>query len=163
VTAVKRGAAIAATCLLGAAVSACGQYAEVTSQTQIWRDQGASGTAGDVEIRDAVLVADSAGERTTLYTAFANTADADEVVRIRVGEVWTEPVGGPLVIPTLGYAALTPRPTALSSYAARLDVAGADTVPGYFVEVEYVFAEAPRIMLNVPVRPDDGYYTGSLD
>lgn len=160
---VKRGSTIAAAFLLGAAVSACGNYAEVTSQTQIWRDQGASGMAGDVELRNAVLVADSGGERTTLYTAFANTADADEVVRVRVGEVWAEPEGGPLVIPTLGYAALAPRPTALSSQVTRLDVAGADTGPGYFVEVEYVFAEAPRIMLNVPVHTDDGYYSGSLD
>lgn len=162
-TTVKRGAAVATMCLLGAAVSACGNYAEVTNQTQIWRDQGASGTAGDIELRDAVLVADGEGERATLYTAFANTADADEIMRVRVGEVWAEPEGGPLLIPTLEYAALAPRPTTLSSSATRLDVGGAGTVPGYIVEVEYVFAEAPRITLNVAIRPDDGYYAGSLE
>ena len=151
-----RSAGIAAAMLLGFLAGACGSYAATTSQTQIWSDPGTSGTAGDIAIRDAVLVADDEGQRATLYAAFANMAGADAVLHVRVGDVEAVPAGGPLVIPTQGYAALSPD-------AVRLDVDGADSVPGYFVEVEFVFAEAPRTTLDVLVRSDDGYYAGSLD
>lgn len=131
---------------------------EVREQTQ-WSDDrthGVSANAGDVAIRNALVVADENGSEATMFAVFANRGPADELVSVRVGDTEAEPEGGPLEIPARGYAALGPDNT-------RLDVTGVELTPGLRVEVEFIFGSAPRATVSALVKPAEGIYAGALE
>ena len=79
----------------------------------------------------------------------------DRLVEVRVDGTEAAPNGGSLRIPAGGYASLGPGST-------RLDVEGADTEPGRFVEVEFLFREAPRVTVDALVQPAEGIYEDAL-
>lgn len=149
----RRAAAIVAALALGLVLTACN---DVREQTQEWRDPGGSATAGAIALRNVLMVADEDGQRATLLAALANQGGADELLSIRVAGVEAEPEDGAVTVPARGYASISPDET-------RLDVVGADLVPGQFVEVEFIFAEAPRTTVDVLIRPDEGVYADALD
>ena len=68
------------------------------------------------------------------------------------------PTGGRLEIPEDGYARLGPGPGEV-----RLDVFGADAQPGQFVDVEFVFEDAPRAEVQALVQHAEGDYEAALD
>jgi hypothetical protein len=151
----RRLALLASVSLLGLLAVGCG---DVREQTQ-WsgdRTHGVSATAGDIGIRNALVVADEDGRQATVFATFANSGSADELVTVRVGNRDVEPDGGPLEIPANGFATVGPD-------ATRLDVTGAQAQPGQRVELEFIFADAPRATVNALVQADAGIYAGALD
>ena len=132
--------------------------ANVRAQTQEWYEpaDGVSTDTGDIAIRNVLLVADEEGEVATVFASFANEGARDELVEVRVGDRIASPAGGPLEIPEDGYAQLRPDDV-------RLDVFGADTRPGQFVDVEFVFQEAPRAEVQALVQRAEGDYATALD
>jgi hypothetical protein len=141
-----------------ALIVAVGGCASVRSQTQVWYEpaDGVSTDAGDIGVRNVLLVADDDGSVATVLATFANTGAADELLEVRVGEQIAPPVGGPVEIPEDGYARLGLDDT-------RVDFFGADIEPGQFVDVEFVFADAPRAEVQALVQRADGDYEAVLD
>ncbi len=134
--------------------------ASVRAQTQLWYEpaDGVSTDAGDIAVRNVLLVADEEGSVATLLATFANEGATDELVEVRVGDSIVPPVGGRLEIPEDGYARLGPGPDEV-----RLDVFGGDAQPGQFVDVEFVFQDAPRAEVQALVQPAEGDYAAALD
>lgn len=151
----RRLAVLASVLLLGLVAAGCG---EVRAQTQWTQDRthGVSATAGDIGIRNALLVADQDGRRATLLALFTNSGQPDELVSVRIAGTDAEPEGGPLAIPARGSVSLGPDHT-------RLDVTGLDVQPGRRVDVEFIFADAPRASISALVQEADGIYAGALD
>lgn len=132
--------------------------AGVREQTQ-WsadRTRGVSATAGDVEIRNALVVADADNSQATLMATFANRGDNDELVTVRIGDATGQPDGGPLTIPGGGFATLSPD-------GAGVDVRSTQARPGRTIEIEFIFAAAPRATVNALVQSADGQYAGALE
>jgi hypothetical protein len=147
--------ALVALVVLAFALASCGS---VRTQTQQWYTtaDGVSAEAGDIAVRNVVVVADESGDRSTVIATFANRGDEDdELVEVRVGDVTATPTDGDLTIPADGYASLGPDET-------RLDVQGADTVPGEFVEVDFRFGSAPRTTVDALVQQAEGAYEDAL-
>ena len=155
-SAARRRLAVLASVLLVALVAAgCG---EVRAQTQ-WsgdRTHGVSATAGDIGIRNALVVADETGQEATILAMFANRGDADELVSIRVGDGTAEPEGGPLEIPARSTVSIGPDHT-------RVDVTGVGAEPGRRVELEFIFASAPRATVSALVQAAEGIYADALN
>ena len=130
----------------------------IRAQTQEWYEpaDGVSTQAGDIAIRNVLLVADEDGSVATVLATFANTGSEDELLEVRVGDRTAVPTTGPVVIPEDGYARLGPDDV-------RVDVFGADVRPGEFVDVEFVFRDAPRAEVQALVRRPEGDYEGALD
>ncbi len=151
----RRLVVLASVLLVGLVAVGCG---DVREQTQFSSDrtQGVSATAGDITIRNALLVADDTGEQATVLAMFANRGDVDELVSVRVGDQTAEPEGGPLEIPARGTASIGPDHT-------RVDVMGVGVEPGRRVEMEFIFANGPRATANVLVQPAEGIYANALD
>ncbi|MFW6091049.1 MAG: hypothetical protein ACODAF_04190 [Actinomycetota bacterium] len=150
-----RLAVFATVAALGLAVAGC---AGVRSQTQ-WmsdRHRGVSALAGEISIDGALVIADEEENRATVLANLANDGAEDELVQVRVGTVEAEPDGGPLTVPANGYAMVGPDGT-------RLDVEDAGVEVGRLVEVEFVFASAPRATVDAIVQADEGIYEGILD
>lgn len=154
-SAVVRHSTVLATVLtLGLVAPGCA----VREQTQ-WssdRQDGVSAEAGEISIDGTVVVADDEGAQATVLANLANDGGEDELLQVRVGSVETEPENGPLTIPANGYAKLGPDGT-------PVDVEDIGTVPGMLIEVEFIFATAPRATLDAFVKADEGIYAGFLD
>lgn len=153
----RRLAVLFAIPVLSLAVVGC---ASVRAQTQEWYEpaDGVSTDAGDIAVRNVLLVADEEGDVATLLATFANEGPTDELVEVRVGERITPPAGGPLEIPEDGYARVGPGPDDV-----RLDVFGADAMPGQFVDVQFVFRDAPRADVQALVQRAEGDYESALE
>jgi hypothetical protein len=150
----RRDAALVALPVLGLALAGCGSVQEQTQQPYDPTD-GVSAEAGDIAIRNVLVVADEDGDAATVFASFANRGSDDRLVEVRVGDTDATPTGGSLDIPGGGYASLAPEST-------RLDIAGADTEPGGFVEIEFLFDDAPRVSVDAMVRPAEGGYENAL-
>lgn len=151
----RRLATLVTVSLLALIAAGCG---EVREQTQ-WSDDrtdGVSATAGDVQIRNALVVATEDGSEATVLAVLANRGADDELVRVRVADTESEPEGGALAIPARGYAAVGPDTT-------RLDVTGVDVMPGLRVDLEFIFDSAPRATVSALVQPAEGVYADSFD
>lgn len=151
----RRLAILASVLLVGLVAVGCG---EVRAQTQ-WsgdRTDGVSATAGDIGIRNALVVADEDSRQATVLAMFSNRGEADELVSVRVGGRDAEPEGGPLTIPARGNVSLGPDHT-------RLDVTGATAEPGRGIELVFIFANAPRATVSALVQPADGIYADALN
>jgi hypothetical protein len=114
------------------------------------RYDGVPAEAGDIGLRNVVVVTSADGQATVL-TTFANRGGADELLEVRIGESAATPTDGPLQIPAGGYAALGPE-------AAQVDVTGVDLVPGLLTEVEFLFADSPRTTVDAVVKEAEGRY-----
>lgn len=126
---------------------------DVREQTQAWREppHGTSASAGDVEIRNALIVTDSEGNG-TLYASFANHGnDPDALTGVTVGGIEANQDGGEIELPVGNVTSVSPD-------AARVDVTGLDVEPGRLVDIQFVFANAPRATLQSIVQPNEGYY-----
>lgn len=151
----RRLAVLASVLLLALVAAGCG---EVRAQTQWTQDRthGVSATAGDIGVRNALVVADEEGRRATLLAMFTNRGEADELISVRIAGSDAEPEGGPLTLPARGTVSVGPDQT-------RVDVTGVDAQPGRRVDVEFIFANAPRASISALVQPADGIYAGALD
>jgi hypothetical protein len=152
----RRVAALAALPTLALVAAGCG--GDVREQTQEWRNplDGVSGSAGDVDIRNAFVVTDGEGQA-TLFASFANRGrDADALTGIIIDGRTGEPGTGRVDIPGRGVISITPD-------TDRVDVSGVDLTPGLTVDVEFVFAEAPRATLTAVVQANEGLYASSFD
>ena len=149
----QRVPALAAVCMLALVLTGCG----IRTQTQQWYTpaDGVSAEAGDIAVRNVLVVATDSGDASTLLAMFANRGDEDQLVEVRVGDATARPDGGDLTIPANGYATLGPEGT-------RVDVEDADTVPGTFVEVEFLFERAPRTTVEALVQTAEGDYEDAL-
>jgi hypothetical protein len=150
----RRLAVLVAVPLIGLLAAACG---EVREQTQ-WsgdRTHGVSAIAGDIEIRNALIVADENGGQATLMATFANRGPADELQRVVVNGGEAEPADGPLEIPARRFARL-------DADENRLDLQDIRTTPGLRTEVEFIFGAAPRATVSVLVLADEGLYADVL-
>jgi hypothetical protein len=156
---VLRRPAAALVAILGFTLVASGcANIPIRAQTQLWYEpaDGVSTEAGDIHVRNALLVADEDGGIATVLATFANTGPEDEFIEVHVGDRIATPTTGPVEIPEGGYARLGPDQN-------RVDVFGADAVPGQFVDVEFVFRDAPRAEVQALVQRAEGDYEGALD
>jgi hypothetical protein len=146
--------AVAVVCVLALVLTGCGS---IRTQTQQWYTpaDGVNAEAGDIAIRNVLVVATESGDASTVLATFANRGDEDHLVDVRVGDATATPTGGDLTIPANGYASLGPGGT-------RVDVDGADTLPGTFVEVEFLFESAPRTAVEALVQAAEGDYEDAL-
>jgi hypothetical protein len=143
--------------IVGLTLAAAG-CASVRAQTQEWYEpaDGVSTEAGDMHVRNVLLVADEEGAVATMLATFANTGPEDELLEVRVGDRIATPTSGPVEIPEDGYVRLGPD-------QVRVDVFGAGAQPGHFVDVEFVFRDAPRAEVQALVQPAEGEYETALD
>jgi hypothetical protein len=135
--------------VLALALGGCG----IQEQTQGWhpRYDGVPADAGDIGLRNVVVVASTDG-RATVLTSFANRGgDADELVEVRVGEATATLSETPLEIPARGHASLGLNDN-------QVELQGVDVTPGHITEVEFHFANAPRITVETLVKEADGRY-----
>ena len=155
----RRGTLAALVTIVGLTLTAAG-CAGVRAQTQEWYEpaDGVSTEAGDIGLRNVLLVSEEDGSVATVLATFANTGPEDEFVEVRVGDRIATPTTGPVEIPEGGYARLGPGPDEV-----RVDVFGADVAPGQFVDVEFVFRDAPRAEVQALVQPAEGDYETALD
>lgn len=138
---------------LAVGVAGCG----MNEQTQRWyaADNGVNAEAGQIGLRNVLVVADDEGQATVIAT-FSNRSDqADELVEIVVGDAATEPVDGVVEIPAAGYASVGPDTN-------RVDVDGADIATGLTAQVEFRFAGAPRTTVEALVVANEGTYADAL-
>jgi hypothetical protein len=147
-------AVLAAVSALALTLTGCGS---IRTQTQQWYTpaDGASAEAGDIALRNVVVVADESGEESAVLATFANRGEEDQLLEVRVGDATATPTGGDLTIPADGYATLGPGET-------EVEVEGADAVPGTFVEVEFRFERAPRTTVDALVQAAEGEYENAL-
>lgn len=151
----RRAAAIVAVSLLGLIAAACGGVREQT-QWDDDRTHGVSAIAGDIQVRNARIVADEDGQQATLLAAFSNVgAEEDELQRVVINGREAEPEGGPLTIPAGSFARI-------DAEESRLDLQNIDTTPGLRTEVEFIFGSAPRATASVLVLPNEGIYASVL-
>ncbi|NDL58142.1 hypothetical protein [Phytoactinopolyspora mesophila] len=124
----------------------------VQDKSQWWdpRYDGVPAEAGDIGLRNVVVVT-SADGRATLLTSFANRGSDDELLEVRVAGSSATPPDGPLEIPARGYAALEPS-------ATQIEFTDVEITPGLLTEVEYHFAEAPRVTVEALVKEAEGRY-----
>ena len=147
-------AVLAAVSALALTLTGCGS---IRTQTQQWYTpaDGVSAEAGDIAVRNVVVVADESGAESTITATFANRGEEDQLFEVRVGDATATPTGGDLTIPADGYTTLGPGET-------RVDVEGADAVPGTFVEVVFRFERAPRTTVEALVQAAEGEYEDAL-
>ena len=150
----RRTAVLAALPVLALALVGCGSVHEQTQQVSDPAD-GTSANAGDIAIRNVVVVASENGDSATVFASFANRGAEDRLVEVRVGEFAATPPDGSLELPAGGYASLSPDTT-------RLDVGGGEVEPGQFVEIEFRFDQAPRVTVDALVKLADGLYEDAL-
>lgn len=146
----RRIAALLALPALALLTIGCG---EVREQTQAWREppHGTSASAGDIEIRNALIVTNTEGSA-TVYASFANDADdADALTSLIVGETEVSPDGGEIELPA-------GEVTSVSPDDARVDLPDFDVRPGRLVDLQFVFADAPRTTVRAIVQPNEGFY-----
>lgn len=139
--------------VLALAVAGCGDMQE---QTQRWYPpaNGVNGEAGDIGLRNVVVVADDDG-RATLVAALSNRGDeSDQLIDVLVADTAAD-LTGQLEIPADGFANISPETN-------RVDVTEADITPGRTVHVEFHFANAPRTEVEALVLPAEGDYADAL-
>lgn len=146
-TALRRGM-LAAVPVVAIGLTGC----SMLEGTQQWYDatDGVSVDAGDVGVRDIVVVTDGEGRATVLAT-FANRGDDDQLVEVVVGGVSATPADGALDLPGGGYARVGPDDT-------RIDLDAVDATPGLGVDVEFRFADAERASVEALVKAESGLY-----
>jgi hypothetical protein len=158
--AATRPAALTALLLLVLGLTGCASENSIRLQTQDFytAGDGVNGQAGDIAIRNLLLVADgeAADAQTpvpaTVLATFANpTGEPDRLLEVRVGESVAQPEGEGLEIPARGYASLGPEEN-------RLQIEADGVVPGRFVLVSLVFESAPETTLRALVQRAEGWY-----
>lgn len=135
------------------ALAGCG----IHEQTQKWYTptNGVNADAGQIGLRNVFLVADDEG-RATVVAALTNRGDEpDELLGVVIGEATAEITDGGVEIPANGRATISPE-------ANRVDLDDTEAVPGYTVDVEFHFANAPRTSVETIVVSDDGPYAEAL-
>ena len=150
----RRTAVLAALPVLALALVGCSSVHEQTQQVSDPAD-GTSAEAGDIAVRNVVVVASEDGDEATVFASFANRGAEDRLVEVRVDDSAATPPDGSLELPAGGYASLSPDST-------RLDVEGGDIEPGQFVEIEFRFDEAPRATVDALIKPADDLYEDAL-
>jgi hypothetical protein len=138
--------------ILALSLAGCG----TSEQTQTWYapTDGAQVEAGDIGIRNVVVVSGGQGAATVL-ASFANRGEPDQLVEVTVDGVPAEPEGGRLDLPADGYAAVGPDDV-------RVDLTGLEVEPGTFIEVEFRFDRAPRTAVDAVVQAPEGIYEDAL-
>jgi hypothetical protein len=157
--AATRPAALTALLLLVLGLTGCASEDSIRLQTQDFytAGDGVNGQAGDIAIRNLLLVADEEADAqtpvpATVLATFANpTGEPDRLLEVRVGESVAQPEGGGLEIPARGYASL-------GIEENRLQIEADGIIPGRFVLVTLVFESAPEATLRALVQRADGWY-----
>lgn len=145
----RRTAALLAVPALALLTVGCG---EVREQTQVWREppDGTSSSADDLLIRNVVVVTDTEGNG-TLYASFANEGDEpDALTGVVIGENEAN-LDGDIELPVNSVTYVSPD-------NERIDVSGLDVEPGFVVDVQFIFAEAPRTTAESIVQQNEGVY-----
>ena len=158
--AATRPAALTALLLLVLGLTGCASDDSIRLQTQDFytAGDGVNGQAGDIAIRNLLLVADeeAADAQTpvpaTVLGTFANSSgEPDRLLEVRVGESAAQPDGGGLEIPARGYASL-------GLEENRLQIEADGVIPGRFVLVTLMFESAPEATLRALVQRAEGWY-----
>lgn len=158
--AATRPAALTALLLLVLGLTGCASENSIRLQTQDFytAGDGVNGQAGDIAIRNLLLVADeeAADAQTpvpaTVLGTFANSSgEPDRLLEVRVGESVAQPEGGGLEIPARGYASL-------GLEENRLQIEADGVIPGRFVLVTLMFESAPEATLRALVQRAEGWY-----
>ncbi len=145
------GTAVAALVLVGG-VSGCGAGQDAYSQKWYNPAEGVNADAGDVAIRDLLVVTDDEGTVSVVGTLLNQADDEDELVEMFVDDQVADftdaielPSGTPVLLGSEGTRAIV---TGLGDEAAS----------GSSVEIELRFQSAPRTTVSTFVVADDGIY-----
>ncbi|PSL02480.1 hypothetical protein CLV30_110133 [Haloactinopolyspora alba] len=145
--------ALVAVPLIALSVAGC----SIHEQTQGWYApaNGVNADAGQVGLRNVLVVAGSGGRATVLAALSNEGTTADALVGVSVGDTQAELEGGAIEIPSNGHATVGPS-------AHRADVQSVDAVPGRMIEVEFRFERAPRVTVDALVETAEGMYADAL-
>lgn len=147
-----RMACVVALVVLVGTVAGCGMDRQATQRRWDLTD-GVSADAGDVAVRNVVVVADGDGPGRVL-ASFVNRGVTDRLGDVRVNGTSAEFDSGPVE--------LTRREVSLRLDTPRVDVDDLDPQPGHHAEVRFIFANAPRVTVNALIRQDTGIYADAF-
>ncbi len=144
---------LAAVPVVALAVTGC----SIHEQTQRWYApaNGVNGDAGDIGLRNVLLVADDDGNATVMATLSNEGMDADQLTGMVVNDSPVQLSTGELDIPAGGVANIGPE-------AERIDLSATDLVPGSMTEIEFRFDNASRTTVDALVRPTEGEFANAL-
>lgn len=112
---------------------------------------GANSDAGDILVRNVVVVTDDSGTATVL-ASFTNTGNTDDrLVEVIVDDVTAIPSEPSIDLPAGDYASIGPDDI-------RVDVTGSTATAGHMVDVEFRFSKGPRVEVETLVQADEGVY-----
>ncbi len=145
------GIAVAALVLVGG-VSACGSGRDAYTQKWYNPAEGINADAGDVDVRDLVVVTNGEGAVSVVGT-FINQGDDDRLVEVMVDGQQAELSPRAVELPSGS-------PVHLGQGDTRADVSGLSdgAVPGTGAEVELRFQSAPRTTVSTYVYEAEGIY-----
>jgi hypothetical protein len=129
--------------LAGLLLSGCGAGFTAMTNIQFAPGNGATADAGQIAVRNALLVQDSGSGLVSLYTVFVNSGPEDTLSSITVAGA--NPVtlpNGPIDLPTNQQVSLGPNGT-------ELLVNGLTISPGFLALVTYTFQNAGSVSAEV--------------
>jgi len=149
------GIVLVFTCIASATGCAIGFGARTNSQKP--SGNGRYATTGDLEIRDATIVADpkDPSKGTLLVTIYNNGSTDDALINVSSAVVTSQAQSG-VLLPSMKAV----RVGFNSSLSVALSSASAALVPGTLVPVSLHFANSPSASMQLLVNTNDGIYAG---
>ncbi|GAB3602594.1 DNA modification methylase [Microbacterium aureliae] len=132
------GAAVATT------LTGCSMISTQATTIQYNPSDGVGASAGPIEVRNALIIADDEGSAGNMLAALVNTTDSPATITIEIGE------GGSILSETVQ----VPARTTVSLGADGEDpllIEGLDTMPGADVPAYFQAGDADGSLVRVPV------------
>jgi len=150
---VKRALASIAVIVIAVALSGCAN--EGATQEFYTPADGANGQAGDIAIRNVVVVSEEGGPASLIATFVTNGERNDSLRGVKFGDVEATLLpDGALPLPG-------GTPVSVGTGELRAETARLDAEPGEFTTVELTFADAPRATVEALVQAPVGIYKDS--
>lgn len=143
--ALRIAASVAIATTLAVGVSACGFFVEQATEIHYAGGNGASGSTGDIDIRNTVLISDN-GVDGNLLVSFVNGGDADQDVTIQYSDAQGTKVD------LVAQLAVTDQPQNFGQDPdTMITVADVDAAPGTLFPIFFQSGTAEGVELLVPV------------
>jgi hypothetical protein len=147
---VKRALASIAVLVLAAGLSGCANKNAATQKFYTPAD-GVNGQAGDVAIRNVLVVSETEGNASLLATFVRQGGEEDRLVGVRIDGRDATLTPSQILLPLSA-----PVTVGMADLAAR--ASGVEVEPGGLAEVEFRFQRAPRTSVEALVFPPENVY-----
>ena len=149
------GIVLVFTCLASATGCAIGFGARTSNQKPA--GNGRYATSGDLEIRDATIVADPKDpSKGTLLVTIYNNGSTDDAMINASSDVITSQATNGVLLPSMQAV----RVGFNSAVTVALSSASGALVPGTLVPLSLHFANTPSVSMQLLVNTNDGIYAG---